>query len=182
MRPEIGAALKIVGVCVAAAIGYGIAQDQVTARVCVEYFTVAHPPIFGGLTSPTLLAFGWGVLATWWMGVLLGLPLVAFARAGSRPKLAAKDFARPIARLLVVMGTLSALAGLVGYLLARSRFGDALASVAPITDLIPVARHPRFFADAFAHDMAYASGGLGGVVIWAWAWWRRGRLKRELSG
>jgi hypothetical protein len=25
---------------------YGIVHDQVTARVCVEYFTVGHPPVF----------------------------------------------------------------------------------------------------------------------------------------
>ena len=51
---------KIVGLCIAAAIGYGIAHDQVTARVCIEYFTIGHPPIFG-TQSPTLLAIGWGI-------------------------------------------------------------------------------------------------------------------------
>ena len=29
-----------------AAIGYGIVHDQITARVCVEYFSIGHPPIF----------------------------------------------------------------------------------------------------------------------------------------
>ena len=174
-------AAKIVLLCVASAVLYGIAHDQVTARLCVEYFTVAHPPIFGGLTSPTLLAFGWGLIATWWMGILLGVPLVAFARAGRRPKLVASDFVRPIACLLAVMATLAAIAGVVGFFLARSSFGRSLAEIAPITRRIAESMHPPFFADAFAHEMSYLAGGLGGVVVWAWAWRRRGQRARQSS-
>ena len=38
--------LGIVLMCVAAAVLYGIAHDQITARVCVEYFTIppSSPP------------------------------------------------------------------------------------------------------------------------------------------
>jgi hypothetical protein len=56
--------LKIIVLCIVAAMVYGILHDQVTARVCVEYFTIGHPPIFH-TDDPTLLAFGWGVIATW---------------------------------------------------------------------------------------------------------------------
>ena len=38
--------LKIAGLCILSAIFYGVLHDQVTARVCVEYFTIGHPPIF----------------------------------------------------------------------------------------------------------------------------------------
>jgi hypothetical protein len=55
--------LKIILVCVASAILYGIIHDQFTARICIEYFTVFHPPIFA-TQSPTLLGIGWGVIAT----------------------------------------------------------------------------------------------------------------------
>ena len=48
--------LKIVVLCIVSAIVYGILHDQVTARVCVEYFTIGHPPIFH-TDDPTLLAF-----------------------------------------------------------------------------------------------------------------------------
>ena len=54
--------LKIIGLGVVGAVAYGIAHDNVTARVCVEYFTIGHVPIFG-TENPTLLALGWGVLA-----------------------------------------------------------------------------------------------------------------------
>lgn len=59
--------LKIVALCISASVLYGIVHDQITARICVEYFTVFHPPVFA-TTSPTLLGFGWGVIATWWAG------------------------------------------------------------------------------------------------------------------
>ena len=51
-------ALTIVVLCIGMAITYGILHDQVTARVCVEYFTIGHEPIFG-TDSPTLLGLGW---------------------------------------------------------------------------------------------------------------------------
>lgn len=47
----------IVLLTVAAAVAYGVAHDQVTVRVSLEYFTVGHPPVFD-TTSPTLLALG----------------------------------------------------------------------------------------------------------------------------
>ena len=74
---------KIVLTCVFAAVLYGIIHDQFTAHICVEYFSVFHPPVFS-TTSPALLALGWGVIATWWMGAFLGVLLAIAARAGSR--------------------------------------------------------------------------------------------------
>ena len=62
--------LAIVAVCVLAAVAYGIFHDQVTARVCVEYFTIGHEQIFG-TDDPTLLGLAWGYWATWWVGVML---------------------------------------------------------------------------------------------------------------
>jgi len=49
--------------CVLAAVVYGIVHDQSASHVCIEYFTVFHPPVLR-TRSPTLLAFGWGVIAT----------------------------------------------------------------------------------------------------------------------
>ncbi|MCC6673174.1 MAG: hypothetical protein IT458_19060 [Planctomycetes bacterium] len=55
--------VKIVLFAVAAAVIYGIAHDQVTVRVCIEYFTIGHPPLPVPAT-PTVLALIWGVAAT----------------------------------------------------------------------------------------------------------------------
>lgn len=56
--------IVIVHMCVLAAVCYGIAHDQVTARVRVKYFTLGHPPVFGS-DNPTLFGIGWGIIATW---------------------------------------------------------------------------------------------------------------------
>src|SRR3954452_10909101 len=97
----------------AAAVVYGLAHDQVTARVCVEYFTIGHPPIFA-TESPTLLGLGWGVLATWWVGLLLGIPLALVARLGPRPPRDARSLLRPLAILFGVTALCALLAALTG--------------------------------------------------------------------
>jgi hypothetical protein len=78
-------AIGILLMSIVAAVVYGILRDQVTARVCVEYFTIGHPPVFH-TDDPTLLAIGWGTIATWWVGAMLGVPLAIVARAGPWPK------------------------------------------------------------------------------------------------
>src|SRR3954451_19765307 len=70
-------ALAIVLLSILAAVLYGIVHDQVTARICVEYFTIGHPPVFD-TESPTLLGLGWGVIATWWVGLVVLLEPMAF--------------------------------------------------------------------------------------------------------
>ena len=111
--------LGIVLMCMVAAVCYGIVHDQVTARVCVEYFTVGHPPGFG-TDDPTLLGIRWGIIATWWVGLLLGVPLAFIARAGSRPKRSVGSLVRPVTCLLMVMAVCASTAGVVGWLLASS--------------------------------------------------------------
>src|SRR5215472_606893 len=94
--------LAIIFLAVAAAVGYGIIHDQITARICVEYFTIGHPRLINS-DSPTVLAIFWGVVATWWVGLPLGLGLTVAARAGRRPKLKAQDLVIPVLRLLGCM-------------------------------------------------------------------------------
>ena len=91
--------LSIVALAMAAAISYGIVHDQITARICLEYFTIGHPRLIAS-ESPTVLALFWGVVATWWVGLPLGIALAVAARIGGRPKLTATDLVRPLAKLL----------------------------------------------------------------------------------
>jgi hypothetical protein len=74
--------LRIVLFSLGCALLYGIVHDQVTARVCVEYFTVGHPSLLG-LRDPTVLGIVWGIIATWWVGLALGLLLAASSCSGS---------------------------------------------------------------------------------------------------
>jgi hypothetical protein len=153
--------VKIILICILAAVLYGIIHDQVTAHICVEYFSVFHPPVFP-TNSPTLLALGWGVIATWWMGAFLGALLALAARAGSRTKATASELIRPIVTLLVAMGILAATAGLVGYVL------DCRGTIAPpewVASVLPRARYARFMADWWAHNASYFVGFFGGIAL-----------------
>src|SRR4051812_28725445 len=66
-----------------AIVGYAILQDQVSARLCPEYFTVYHQPI-PGVTDPTLLGICWGFLGGWWGGVVVGYVAGLLATLGPR--------------------------------------------------------------------------------------------------
>ena len=164
--------------CIGAAVVYGIAHDQVTARVCVEYFTVGHPPVFG-TDDPTLLGLGWGVLATWWVGLLLGVPLAVAARAGSRPKRSVGSFARPLAILLAVMAACALAAGVLGWFLGRN---GVVLLVGPIAHALPPDRHVPFLADLWAHSASYLVGLVGGVVLMVLVWRSRGRAAVARDG
>lgn len=169
-------ALRIVLLCLCAAVLYGILHDQVTARVCVEYFTVGHPPVFG-TESPTLLAFGWGVLATWWVGVLLGLLLAFAGRRGPAPPRTARSLVRPVGVLLLVMALVAAAAGGLGYGLGRA---GAVVLLEPFASRVPAERHALFLADLWAHSASYLVGFVGGGVLAARVWRARQREARRL--
>lgn len=167
--------LKIVALGLVVAVGYGIAHDQVTTRVSIEYFTIGHPPIFN-TDSPTLLAFGWGVIATWRLGAMLGLVTAAFARLGSRPKISARQLLRPVACLVLLMATMSLVFGILGYLSAAQgavRLDDSWAL------RVPERAHNRFVADLWAHRAAYLTSYFGSVFVWAWIARRR---RRQAAG
>jgi small-conductance mechanosensitive channel len=153
--------MKIVLTCVVASMFYGILHDQFTAHICVEYFSVFHPPVFP-TESPTLLALGWGVIATWWMGAFLGVLLALASRAGSRRKVDPADLIRPISKLLSIMGLLAVFAGVLGYVLARS---GAIAPPGWAAAALSPARHARFMADWWAHSASYFVGFFGGIAL-----------------
>lgn len=154
-------ALRIVVLCIAAAVLYGLVMDQITIRVCPEYFTIAHPRVIH-TRSLTVLALYWGVAATWWVGLLLGAPLAYVSRRKApQPPICARDLIRPLGLLLAVMAVCTILAGVTGYLLAKR---GAISPADWQWDIPPEA-HAAFVADAFAHLASYAAGLIGGAVL-----------------
>jgi hypothetical protein len=152
---------RIITLGVLAAIAYGITHDQVTARVCLEYFTIGHPPLIPS-ESPTLLALAWGIVATWWVGLPLGIVLAVAARVGDRPKLTAKQLQASVAKLLAAMAVCALVAGAAGYVLARS---GHIVLADPLGAVVPLDRHDRFLADLWAHSASYAGGLIGGLAL-----------------
>jgi hypothetical protein len=166
--------IAIIGLSVFAAILYGIVHDQVTARICVEYFTIGHPPIFG-TEDPTRLALGWGVLATWWAGLLLGVPLAVAARVGPWPPRSPGSLIRPIAVLMSVMAGGALLAGIAGWFLANA---GVVFLVGAIAEEVPADKHVRFLADLWAHSASYLVGFVGGFIAIFHIWRSRVRSAR----
>ena len=162
--------LKIIGASILAAIVYGVAHDQVTARIYLPYFTVFHPPVFH-TQSPTLQALGWGVIATWWMGAFLGVLLAISCRAGENPTLTLSDLVRPIALLLLVMACCALAAGVIGF-----KWGRAPEEM---VGLLSPAAERRFLAVWWAHNASYASGFVGGISLCVSAYVKRVRTRRH---
>jgi hypothetical protein len=153
--------LKIVLLGIVAAVVYGILHDQVTARVCVEYFTIGHPDVFH-TNDPTLLGLGWGVIATWWVGLILGVMVGAAAQVGPLPPVSARDLIRPIAVMMVCVGLLALVAGGVGFLLAQQ---GTVWLVGELAHRVPQEKQVPFVADLWAHLASYGFGFLGGVAL-----------------
>jgi hypothetical protein len=162
--------LKIILLSVATAILYGIVHDQITVRICAEYFTVFHPPLVPADFPASVVALAWGVVATWWVGAILGIVLALASRAGSRPGLTVGDLLPSIVWLLLVMAACSAVFGCAGFMLAK----DGIA-VPPrwIQSQLPSFRFPNFMADWWAHSASYAAAFLGGITICFMAYRKR---------
>jgi hypothetical protein len=170
--------LSIVLLCIAASIAYGLVHDQITIRISLEYFTVLHPQILPEDTSPTVLALAWGIIATWWVGLILGIILGLACCVGKQPSLGAKDLLVPIIGLLGVMAVGAALAGIIGYELGVHK----ILTPAPfVTANVASDRINRLFTAGGSHLASYAIGFAGGIVLSIRSWIRRGKLAKEES-
>jgi len=163
--------LAIILLSVVAAVVYGIVHDQITARICIEYFTMAHPRLIDS-ESPTVLGLFWGVVATWWVGLPLGLGLAVAARAGRQPKLTVQHLIQPLLVLLLCMFVVATFAGVIGYITATP---ELMRRVQPLGSRIPESRHTPFLIDVWAHSASYLAGLLGGITLWFITWRRRER-------
>jgi hypothetical protein len=153
--------ILIIGLSILSCVIYGILHDQVTARICVEYFTIGHAPLFN-TTSPTLLGIAWGIVATWWVGLILGIPLALAARVGRWPKCTAAHLVKPIAILMLACGFCALIAGFIGNHLASS---GKVWLLEPLASRVPQERHVAFLTDLWAHSASYLAGFVGGIVL-----------------
>jgi hypothetical protein len=153
--------IEILTVSILAAIIYGILHDLATALVCVEYFTIGHPKLIDS-ESPILLAVFWGVVATWWVGLILGGLLCLSSRAGPWPKVGGKALIPRIARLMIIMYLLAMTAWFLGFFASRFSY---VWLVQPLANRVPRSIHDYFIADLWAHLSSYASGIVGGLII-----------------
>ena len=167
---------KIVALAVAAACAYGVAQDQLTARLSLEYFSLAHPKLIASQRT----------------GAARDSRGASRRPGGSAPRSACcwpsrrrPDRAQP--------GTLLRCCGRSRSCWSRPRsarppsaswdgsapHNGVLQLRDPLATAIPDSRHARFFGAWGATAGAYASGTLGALVLGIAVWRERGRASRE---
>jgi hypothetical protein len=153
--------VKIVLSTLFAAISYGIIHDMITAHFCVEYFTIGHPKIIES-ESPVLLALLWGVIATWWVALPMGIFIAGFSQFGKKPYLEFQDIMSLILKLLLIMFGIALIAGIVGYVLTDLEIIYLTPSFAELMDS---SKHSKFLAAGWAHTSSYLSGIIGTIFV-----------------
>jgi hypothetical protein len=100
--------IKIIGTTVLTAVSYGILNDMIACRDCIEYFTIGHRYDGRNLRyrplntlNPNLNALVWGAIATWHVSAIAGAVFAIFARMPF-PKLSVKITAAQLAPCLAI--------------------------------------------------------------------------------
>ena len=154
----------LVASAAAAAAIFGALHNQLSYSVGPSYFTELKFQQFNiSDTLPTRIGAALvGVQASWWMGVLVGVPAFVyglFAVPDPRSYLATGLGA---IGLVFVLSTFAALAGLLGGLIADSSgILDGRLAIPAGPD------RSDFIRAGFMHDASYLAGGLG-VLLAFW--------------
>ena len=153
--------LKIILASILLSITYGITHDLITTQISIEYFTIGHPIIID-TNSPILLALVWGTIATWWVGLIIGILISFSSRLGSKPKLNFKDVFKPILKLITVMFAGALLGGLIGYI---TSINQIFTLVPRLAKQIDPSKHHLFLTAGWAHTSSYIIGFVGGITL-----------------
>jgi len=165
--------IKVILLCVAGAVAYGIIHDQITARLCIEYFTIAHPPLpWLHSNSPTLVGLAWGVAATFWVGLALGFPMALASQSPPTPPVLLTRIWKDILTLLAIVAVAALISGVCGFELSKQ---EILRLPEGYFDVIPSSQHHRFMAVWFAHGASYLFGLIGAIFLILKTWNQRGR-------
>jgi hypothetical protein len=163
--------------CVGLSIVYGVLHDQLTARAYLPYFTEWEPHASMmqlNTNDPTWVGLAWGFAATWWVGLILGLPLALVSTSGSDNWWTWRRLTGYLSGLLVCVGGLAAL----GYLMS-------LANHLKVDPSLPGSAVPSgdttslelFTAVLVAHNISYIGGAAAGVVMI----WMIFRIRRRID-
>ncbi len=162
--------LKIIAMTTVGAVAYGIAMDCVTANICIEYFSTDFhyanlAQMAPGLNdflfeaqSPYLYALTWGSIASWWVGLPLGIPLSLSAR--SKLGSLKDDWRASLPKLGIALGATFALSMFSGlnFYLGNPHLEDP---------------QRRFRTDAAIHEAAYLWGTVFGLGTSLWTYLER---------
>lgn len=165
--------VKIMLLCMAMAVLYGIVHNQVTVRISLEYFTIGHREIISS-TSPTLLGIAWGIHPNWWVGLSLGILLAIASRAGKWPKRDVHSLIKPLLIVFLITGIAAAAAGIMGYRMALN--GD-LGLNEPMYSAVSESGHASFISALWMHTASYTVAAMAGLIFTLLVFTGRMRVK-----
>lgn len=155
---------------VAGSILYGIVHDQISVRISPPYLMDWHPRIIES-RDPQKVALAWGVVATWWFGLILGAVLALAATAGRKPHAPWRWIARAVGFIFGI----SALAAFIALGITRG-FSLELPNVfGPVYGDLTYAQRLAFTQVAAMHESSYDAAAISTLVAAGWILWRRGR-------
>lgn len=140
---------------------YGMLQDQFSARLCPEYFTVLHNPI-PGLSDPTLVGIVWGFLASAGGGIAMGYAAGLSGTLGNNPPYTTRELLKAMLLLIGAVGLITLMTG-VGVYRHAEMFSITLDP--RLNELIPVELHRNAFTVACYHFAAYGSAISGSIIM-----------------
>ena len=150
---------------------------QITARICIEYFTVTHPKLIDS-TSPTLIGLAWGVVATWWVGAISGVLLALSCRVGPRSRLTISWVLPRLGVVLLITGLLAAIAGVMMARAPEFNVQEGIYAQQAV-DRIPESQRDGWDVCFAVHNVSYLVGALSGAVLFVMAIVDRVRLSRR---
>jgi len=167
--------------CVAAAIAYGIVNDQITSRLSWEYFYYGKElqPILGPRIPPDASALHWqavriGTEATWAAGLIAGVAiLLANNPRADRPQLSYRRLIARLPLLILIVAAGAVLLGIAGRFFLLNWISR---------DFRDLARYnlwrPRRFMAVYGIHLGGYVGGLWGII---WCVWSIKRQRRRIS-
>ena len=164
--------VKIITTSILLAVGYWIIHDQITINISLEYFTIGHPIIIQN-NSPIIIALAWGIIATWWAGLIIGILIATAALAGTQPKLGLKGVLKPMLSLILAMFYFATLSGFIGFLLADN---ELIFLNKTLSQNITKSKHNQFLIAGWSHGASYLTGFIGALIICFKIWNKRKKL------
>jgi hypothetical protein len=168
--------------CAAAAMVYGVVNDQITSRISWEYFYFGKG--LDAVLGPVLLpdagrlhyeAIKVGMKATWTVGLIIGVALLlANNPLGNRPRL---SHGRLCSALAIIFGITVIFAvgfGVAGYFGVPAHFSDDFRQMIAHDEFRPY----RFICVFGVHLGGYVGGLVGCVVAVFYILWQRKKLAK----
>lgn len=160
--------IKIIGLTVLTGVSYGIANDMIACRDCIEYFTIEHRYFGQDLAyrplltlNPNLNALAWGMIATWHVCAIAGVILAGIARVPF-PILASKITARQLAPCMAIG---AALIMLVAHVKSRSAQAAMIKNPTHKYFNVPIEFQAGWEACNIRNSIGYAGIAVGGAAL-----------------